>query len=37
MHEWTQVEEHVVERMDGQASSFISVFQGYDWRVQGVG
>lgn len=37
MHERAQVEEHVVEGMDGQASGFISVFQSYDRRVHGVG
>lgn len=37
MHQRTQVKEHVVEGVDGQASSFISIFQRYDGRVQGVG
>lgn len=37
MHERAQVEEHVVEGVDRQASGFISVFQRYNGRVQGVG
>lgn len=37
MHERAQVEEHVVEGMDRQASGFISIFQCYDGRVHSVG
>ena len=37
MHERTQVKEHVVEGVDGQASGFVGVFQRDDGRVQGVG
>lgn len=37
VHQRTQVKEHVVEGVDRQASSFISVFQRHDGRVQGVG
>lgn len=37
MHDRAQVEEHVVEGVDRQTSSFISIFQRYDGRVQGIG
>lgn len=37
MHEGAHVEEHVVEGVDGQASSLIGVFQRHDGGVQGVG
>lgn len=37
MHERAQVEEHVVEGMDRQASGLISIFQRYNGRVHWVG
>ena len=37
MHERAHVEEHVVEGVDGQTSSLISVFQRYDGGVHRVG
>lgn len=37
MHDRTHIKEHVVEGTDGQASSFISIFQGDDGSVQGIG
>lgn len=37
VHERAQVEEHVVEGVDGQASGFVGVLQSDDGRVHGVG
>ena len=37
VHEWAQVEEHVIEGVDRQPSGFISVLESNDGRVQGVG
>lgn len=37
MHERAEVEEHVVEGMDREASSLVSIFQRYNGRVQRVG
>lgn len=37
MHDGAHIKEHVVEGTDGQASSFVSIFQGDDGSVQGVG
>lgn len=37
MHDRAHTEEHVVEGTDGQVSSFISIFQGDDGTVQGIG
>lgn len=37
MHERAQVEEHVVEGMDREAASLVSIFQRHNGRVHGVG
>lgn len=37
MHDRAHTKEHVVEGMDGQVSSFVSIFQGDDGCVQGIG
>lgn len=37
MHDRAHTEEHVVEGTDGQVSSFISIFQGDNGCVGGIG
>lgn len=37
VHDRAHTEEHVVEGTDGQVSSFISIFQGDDGTVRGIG